>query len=127
MDGKGHWDDWLEKEAQKRELKEQFRKKLGQTSKTKHSKRQKDNEEPVKPSYFDFSPLGKAMRLFKDGNIVVRTWLRKVVKENKNLIASFFVDENGEPSEKRCFDIMLLHKKLVKSGITVPQNFADKI
>ena len=128
MDGNGHWDDWLEKEAKKREQKEQFRKKLGQTNKVqRHRRDKKENEEPTRPSYFDFSPLGKAMRLFKDANISVRTWLRKVVKENKNLIASFFVDENGEPSDKQCFDIMLLHKKLVKAGITVPQSFADKI
>ena len=92
MHGAGHWDDWLEKEAKKREQKEQFRKKLGQASKTtRHKRDKKENEQPIKPSYFDFSPLGKAMRLFKDGNITVRTFLRKTVKENKNLIASFFV------------------------------------
>ena len=67
------------------------------------------------------------MRLLKDANITVRCWLRKVVKENKNLIASFFVDENGEPSDKKCFDIMLLPKKLAKAGIMVPQNYSDKI
>ena len=33
MEKKGHWLDWLEKEAKKREQKEQFRKKLGPTSK----------------------------------------------------------------------------------------------
>ena len=128
MEKKGHWLDWLEKEAKKREQKEQFRKKLGPTSKNFHRKRdRKENEEPIKPSYFDFSPLGKAMRLLKDANITVRSWLRRVVKENKNLIASFFVDENGEPSDKKCFDIMLLPKKLAKAGIPVPQNYSDKI
>ena len=128
MEKKGHWLDWLEKEAKKREQKEQFRKKLGPTSKATHRKRdRKENEEPIKPNYFDFSPLGKAMRLLKDANITVRCWLRKVVKENKNLIASFFVDENGEPSDKKCFDIMLLPKKLAKAGIMVPQNYSDKI
>ena len=128
MEKKGHWLDWLEKEAKKREQKEQFRKKLGPTSKATHRKRdRKENEEPIKPSYFDFSPLGKAMRLLKDANITVRSWLRRVVKENKNLIASFFVDENGEPSDKKCFDIMLLPKKLAKAGIPVPQNYSDKI
>ena len=128
MEKKGHWLDWLEKEAKKREQKEQFRKKLGPTSKTSHKRRdRKDNEEPIKPSYFDFSPLGKAMRLIKDANITVRCWLRRVVKENKNLIASFFVDENGEPSDKKCFDIFLLPKKLAKAGIQVPPNYSDKI
>ena len=128
MEKKGHWLDWLEKEAKKREQKEQFRKKLGPTSKATHKRRdRKENEEPIKPSYFDFSPLGKAMRLIKDANITVRSWLRRVVKENKNLIASFFVDENGEPSDKKCFDIMLLPKKLAKAGIQVPQNYSDKI
>ena len=128
MEKKGHWLDWLEKEAKKREQKEQFRKKLGPTSKAIHKRRdKKENEEPIKPSYFDFSPLGKAMRLLKDANITVRSWLRRVVKENKNLIASFFVDENGEPSDKKCFDIMLLTKKLAKAGISVPQNYSDKI
>ena len=128
MEKKGHWLDWLEKEAKKREQKEQFRKKLGPTSKATHRKRdRKENEEPIKPNYFDFSPLGKAMRLLKDANITVRSWLRRVVKENKNLIASFFVDENGEPSDKKCFDIMLLPKKLAKAGIPVPQNYSDKI
>jgi hypothetical protein len=128
MERKGHWLDWLEKEAKKREQKEQFRKKLGPTSKATHRKRdRKENEEPVKPSYFDFSPLGKAMRLLKDANITVRCWLRRVVRENKNLIASFFVDENGEPSDKKCFDIMLLPKKLAKAGILVPPNYSDKI
>ena len=128
MEKKGHWLDWLEKEAKKREQKEQFRKKLGPTSKAIHKRRdKKENEEPIKPSYFDFSPLGKAMRLLKDANITVRSWLRRVVKENKNLIASFFVDENGEPSDKKCFDIMLLTKKLAKAGIAVPQNYSDKI
>ena len=67
------------------------------------------------------------MRLLKDANISIRCWLRKVVKENKNLIASFFVDENGEPSDKKCFDIMLLPKKLSKAGIDVPPNYSDKI
>ena len=128
MERKGHWLDWLEKEAKKREQKEQFRKKLGPTSKATHRKRdRKENEEPIKPSYFDFSPLGKAMRLLKDANITVRCWLRRVVRENKNLIASFFVDENGEPSDKKCFDIMLLPKKLAKAGILVPPNYSDKI
>ena len=127
MERKGHWLDWLEKEAKKREQKEQFRKKLGPTAKVHRKKDRKDNEEPIKPSYFDFSPLGKAMRLLKDANITVRSWLRRVVKENKNLIASFFVDENGEPSDKKCFDIMLLPKKLTKAGIPVPQNYSDKI
>ena len=128
MQKKGHWLDWLEKEAKKREQKEQFRKKLGPTSKAIHKRKDKrENEEPVKPNYFDFSPLAKAMRLLKDSNITVRSWLRRVVKENKNLIASFFVDENGEPSDKKCFDIMLLSKKLAKAGIPVPPNFSDKI
>ncbi len=128
MHGAGHWDDWLEKEAKKREQKEQFRKKLGQASKTtRHKRDKKENEQPIKPSYFDFSPLGKAMRLFKDGNITVRTFLRKTVKENKNLIASFFVDENNEPSDLRCFDIMSLAKKLNQAGINVRPEFADKI
>ena len=126
MEKKGHWLDWLEKEAKKREQKEQFRKKLGNATKHKR-KEKKDNEEPEKPTYFDFSPLGKAMRLLKDANITIRSWLRKTVKENKNLIASFFVDENGEPSDKKCFDIMLLPKKLAKAGIQVPPNFTDKI
>ena len=67
------------------------------------------------------------MRLLKDANITVRTFLRKVVRENKNLIASFFVDEDGEPSEKRCFDIMSLHKKLTQAKIEIPPAFADKI
>ena len=126
MEKKGHWLDWLEKEAKKREQKEQFRKKLGNAA--KHRKREKkENEEPEAPSHFDFSPLGKAMRLLKDANISIRCWLRKVVKENKNLIASFFVDENGEPSDKKCFDIMLLPKKLSKAGIDVPPNYSDKI
>ena len=102
MEKIGHWLDWLEKEAKKREQKEQFRKKLGNATKHKR-KEKKDNEEPEKPTYFDFSPLGKAMRLLKDANITIRSWLRKTVKENKNLIASFFVDENGEPSDKKCF------------------------
>ena len=128
MQGNGHWDDWLEKEAKKRAQKEQFRKKLGQTSKApRHRQNKKENDEPIKPSYFDFSPLGKAMRLLKDANITVRTFLRKVVRENKNLIASFFVDEDGEPSEKRCFDIMSLHKKLTQAKIEIPPAFADKI
>jgi len=128
MERKGHWLDWLEKEAKKREQKEQFRKKLGPTSKSLHKRsNRKENEEPIKPSYFDFSPLGKTMRLFKDANITVRSWLRRTVKENKNLIASFFVDENGEPSDKKCFDIMLLPKKLAKAGIVVPPNYSDKI
>ena len=126
MDGKGHWLDWLEKEAKKREQKEQFRKKLGNA--TKHKKREKkDNEEPKPPDHFDFSPLGKAMRLLRDANITIRCWLRKIVKENKSLIASFFVDENGEPSDKKCFDIMLLPQKLSKSGISVPPTYTDKI
>ncbi len=126
MDGKGHWLDWLEKEAKKREQKEQFRKKLGNA--TKHKKKEKkDNEEPKPPDHFDFSPLGKAMRLLRDANITIRCWLRKIVKENKSLIASFFVDENGEPSDKKCFDIMLLPQKLSKSGISVPPTYTDKI
>ena len=126
MQKKGHWLDWLEKEAKKREQKEQFRKKLGNA--TKQKKRvHKDNEEPDKPNHFDFSPLGKAMRLLKDANIQIRCWLRKIVKENKSLIASFFVDDNGEPSDKKCFDIMLLPKKLAKAGIQVPPNYVDKI
>ena len=86
MKKKGHWLDWLEKEAKKREQKEQFRKKLGNAAKHKR-KEKKDNEEPKPPSHFDFSPLGKAMRLLKDANITIRCWLRKIVKENKNLIA----------------------------------------
>ena len=127
MERKGHWLDWLEKEAKKREQKEQFRKKLGPTSKSHKRKDKKDNEEPQKPDYFDFSPLGKAMRLLKDANITLRSWLRRTVKENKNIVASFFVDDNGEPSDQKCFDIMLLHKMLVKSGIVVPPNYEDKI
>ena len=80
MQKKGHWLDWLEKEAKKREQKEQFRKKLGNV--TKHRRREKkDNEEPQQPNYFDFSPLGKSMRLLKDANITIRSWLSlKILK-----------------------------------------------
>ena len=128
MKGNGHWDDWLEKEAKKKAQKEQFRKKLGQTSKApRHRQNKKENDEPIKPNYFDFSPLGKAMRLLKDANITVRTFLRKIIKENKHLIAGFFVDENGDPSEKRCFDLMSLYKKLVQAKVEIPPMFADKI
>ena len=116
----------VRKRSEKREQKEQFRKKLGNATKHKR-KEKKDNEEPKPPGHFDFSPLGKAMRLLRDANITIRCWLRKIVKENKSLIASFFVDENGEPSDKRCFDIMLLSKKLSKAGINVPPNYTDKI
>merc|ERR1711976_831531 len=87
----------------------------------------KENEEPQKPDHFDFSPLGKAMRLFKDANVRVRALLRKIIKENKNLIASFFVNDEGEPSETKCFDIMSLKKKLTQAKINYPKEYADMI
>lgn len=112
MQMEGHWTDWLKKEAEKREKKEQFRKKLVQEGKNKKTSRvnKKDNEEAQKPLHFDFSPLTNAMRLFKDASLQVRSTLRKIVKQNKNLIANFFVNEDGDPSEEKCFDIMSLSK-----------------
>jgi len=112
MQMEGHWTDWLKKEAEKREKKEQFRKKLVQEGKNKKTSRvnKKDNEEAQKPFHFDFSPLTNAMRLFKDASLQVRSCLRKIVKQNKNLIANFFVNEEGDPSEDKCFDIMSLSK-----------------
>lgn len=114
MQMEGHWTDWLKKEAEKREKKEQFRKKLAQDN--KNNKRvnrasKKDNEEAQKPSHFDFSPLTNAMRLFKDGNLQIRSIIRRIVNQNKNVISNFFVNEEGDPSENKCFDIMSLSKK----------------
>ena len=110
MQMEGHWTDWLKKEAEKREKKEQFRKKLVQDNKNKRVNRanKKDNEEAQKPSHFDFSPLTNAMRLFKDANLTVRSTIRKIVNQNKNLISNFFINEEGDPSETKCFDIMSL-------------------
>lgn len=112
MQMEGHWTDWLKKEAEKREKKEQFRKKLVQDQKNKRVNRanKKDNEEVQKPTHFDFSPLTNAMRLFKDANLQVRTTIRKIINQNKNLIANLFVNEDGDPSENKCFDIMSLSK-----------------
>ena len=113
MQMEGHWTDWLKKEAEKREKKEQFRKKLAQDN--KNNKRvsranKKDNEEAQKPSHFDFSPLTNAMRLFKYANLQVRSIIRRIVNKNKNVIANFFVNEEGDPLENKCFDIMSLSK-----------------
>jgi hypothetical protein len=128
MEGNGHWADYLQKEAQKRAQKELFIKKLGKDNKKKVNKNtKKENDEPQKPAYFDFSPLAKAMRLFKDANMRVRSFLRKVISENKNLIANFFVNEDGEPSEQKCFDIMSLKKKLSQAKINIPSEWADMI
>lgn len=117
MQMEGHWTDWLKKEAEKREKKEQFRKKLAQDN--KNNKRvnranKKDNEEAQKPSHFDFSPLTNAMRLFKDANLQVRSVIRRIVNQNKNVIANLFVNEEGDPSENKCFDIMSLSKNKIK-------------
>jgi len=113
MQMEGHWTDWLKKEAENREKKLQFRKKLAADN--KNSKRatranKKVNEEAQKPTHFDFSPLTNSMRLFKDGNLQVRSIIRRIVNQNKNVIANFFVNEEGDPSEDKCLDIMSLSK-----------------
>jgi len=128
MQGNGHWTDWLQKEAQRKAVRELMIKKLNKDKPKKVNRlNKKENEEPTKPSYFDFSPLAKAMRLFKNANLRARTFLRKIILENKNLIASFFVNEEGEPSETKCFDIMSLKKKLALAKIQIPYEYEDMI
>ena len=127
MEGNGHWADHLQKEAERKIQREMYIKNFNKDKKKKKKQSKKENDEPQKPAYFDFSPLTKAMRLFKDANLKVRTLLRNLVKENKNLIASFFVNEEGEPSETKCFDIMSLKKKLSDAKIPFPLDIADMI
>ncbi len=113
----GHWDDWLKKEEEKRQKKEQFRKKIEKDG-SKNKRRvtrgnKKENAETQKPAHFDFSPLTNAMRLFKDANMQVRSIIRRIVNQNKNVIANFFVNEEGDPSDEKCLDIMSLSNYMI--------------
>ena len=62
----------------------------------------KENDEKTK--LFDF--IGRTMLLFKNTNIKIKTFLFKILKENKKLIVSFFIEENREPKDQRLIDFM---------------------
>jgi hypothetical protein len=125
MNLEGHWTDWLQREADKRAAKEAIKKKYNQNSQKRKVNTKKDNLEVNKPTHFDLSPLIKALKLFTRATLTTRSTIRKLVEENKKLIASFFVNENNEPCETKCFDIMSLARKLMKNGVHVPEETAD--
>jgi hypothetical protein len=127
MDLEGHWTDWLQREAEKRAQKEALKKKLGENKHKRTKNTKKDNIEQAKPTHFDLSPLIKALKLFTRATLRVRSIIRKLVEENKKLIASFFVNEGGEPCETKCFDVMSLARKLIKNNVNVPDEISDLI
>lgn len=129
MQKAGHWTDWLQKEAEKKAQKELFKKKLILENKNKRTQKnpRKENEETPKPMHFDFSPLVNSMRSFKDANLTARSTMRKIILENKHLIASLFVNDEGEPSETKCFDLKSLKKRLAQSKVDFPDDYGDLI
>ena len=75
-------------------------------------KAQKNQDEMTKKKEFDFEPFDTSINLYRKANLHMRSALRRLILENKSLIASFFINEKGEPSELRCFDLLQLPKKL---------------
>jgi len=130
MNREGHFADWSKKEEAKRLAKEEYKRSLKQnknTSVKQSNRKTKEGEEAAKPSHFDFDPLAKALRILKEARIQSRTTLRALFLENKKLISSFFVNENEEPSELRCFDINTLGRKLLQNGIDIPIELCEVI
>ncbi|MCQ2817206.1 MAG: DUF4821 domain-containing protein, partial [archaeon] len=129
MDGVGHWKNFLADIEKKNKDKAMLRKKLGGTGRGRSNAKgkKKEDDENAKPDTFDFIPLGDALKLLISSNVTVRTMLRKIIRANKALIAGYFVDENKEPTDQRCFDINSLYSKLKKSKVDVPEVLADKI
>jgi len=129
LTGEGHWADWAKIEEQKRKekekLKENYQKKHAGARITK--KKEKKTDEPQKPKYFDFGPLSKSLKLFRNSNSDNRSIIRQLLLENKKLIASFFVNEEGELSETRCFDLKSLYKKLTQNKVNIEKDIGEII
>ena len=129
LGGEGHWADWAKIEEQKRKekekLKENYQKKHAGARITK--KKEKKTDEPQKPKYFDFGPLSKSLKLFRLSHPDNRSLIRQLLLEHKKLIASFFINEEGELSETRCFDLKSLYKKLSQNKINIEKDLGDII
>jgi hypothetical protein len=129
LTGEGHWADWAKIEEQKRKekekLKENYQKKHAGARITK--KKEKKTDEPQKPKYFDFGPLSKSLKLFRNSHSDNRSIIRQLLLENKKLIASFFVNEEGELSETRCFDLKSLFKKLTQNKVNIEKDIGEII
>ena len=126
LEGEGHWEDYIKFMEKKKKAKE-ARKHLIQNSSNnnkdnKTQKRVKKNNKDAddlqkKKEDFDYIPFDNAINLIKKADLSTRSEIRKIINQNKKLISNFFVNEKGEPSEARCFDINLLSKKLKDNKI----------
>jgi len=114
------------------ELKRKERDKLKENLQKKQagsriSRKPNKKDEPQKPKHFDFAPLAKALRLFRKSNPDNRSQIRQLLLDNKKLISSFFVNEEGEPSETRCFDLRTIFKRLIQNKVAVEKDLGDII
>jgi len=128
LKGEGHWENYIKQLEKKKAMREAWKKQMQKDSKpTKKTqkKAQKGQDEFAKKKDFDFEPFDTALAMCKRANINSRSTVRKIINENRGLIASFFVNEEGEPSELRCFDLLLLPKKLKDNKINFPEELTE--
>lgn len=130
LKGEGHWENYLKQLEKKRAMREAWKKQMQKDTKpTKkvQKKAQKNQDELAKKKDFDFEPFDSSINLCRKANLNMRSQLRKVINENKSLIASFFVNEKGEPSELRCFDLLNLTKKLKENKVNFNDDLQDLV
>jgi hypothetical protein len=128
LKGEGHWENYIKQLEKKRAMREAWKKQMQKDSKPNKKvgkKAQKGQDEFAKKKDFDFEPIDTALAKCKRANINTRSTVRKIINDNKKLIASFFVNEEGEPSELRCFDLQLLPKKLKENKINFSEDIAE--
>jgi len=122
IEGQGHHPDFGKDKDKSATAKLRAKKKLKQVkgnNKIQDLQNQmKDNEEPKAPSYFDFEPFLKAVKLFTECDGTTRSKLRVEVKQYSDFLEQIFVDEHGESSFKKCIDVMTIEKKFKEKGIT---------
>lgn len=128
LKGEGHWENYIKQLEKKKAMREAWKKQMQKDSKpTKKpgKKPQKNQDEFAKKKDFDFEPIDTSLAMCRRANVNSRSLIRKIIHDNKHLIASFFINEKNEPSEIRCFDLLLLPKKLRENKVIIPEELMD--
>lgn len=126
LKGEGHWENYIKQLEKKKAMREAWKRQMQKDSKpTKKApkKAQKNQDEMMKKKDFDFEPFDTSINLCRKASINARSSIRRIISENKKLIAGFFVNSEGEPSEARCFDLLTIPKKLRDNKVS----FAEEL
>ncbi len=84
-------------------------------------------QEKKKPEHFDLSPFLKSFKLFLQCDAETRSKLRIEMKQYASVLETIFVDHYGEPSFKKCIDVMTIERKFDDKGISFSPNVQGNI